>query len=444
MFETAISALVHYGAPVALAISAAIILFSIRWHRRNLVLIQALDSMSQGLCLWTSKGQLRLCNRRYVEMYGMSPEVVKPGAMLRDIVKHRIEKGHFSGDADEYVNGILARNKLGGASVHVLNVNNRTISVNEQPTDDGWIATHDDVTEFHNIEIERAASRDQQQRRETLDHAIAEFRPQVENLVSILTENATTMRLTAATLFSASQQTSERAANAVQAFDEASANVDSAAAASDELSNSIAEISRQLVHTSDVVRLATVEADATDAEIGGLAEGAQKIGEVVKLIRAIAEQTNLLALNATIEAARAGEAGKGFAVVAAEVKSLAIQTAKATEDITSHISGVQTSTSSAVDAIRRIAKKMQEINQYASSVSAAVEQQSAATGEISHNVNGAAKSTGMVVTVLGEVAGATTETRSSAETVLGASQSVETVVSQLRSSVDHFMTKVAV
>jgi methyl-accepting chemotaxis protein len=444
MLETAITTLVQYGAPVALAGSAVIILFAVRWHRQNQILIQALNSMSQGLCLWTAKGQLRLCNRRYIEMYGMSPDVVKPGAMLRDIVKHRMAMGHFSGDIDEYVNGIIARNKLGEAAIHILDVNNRTISVNEQPTSEGWTATHDDVTEFHNVEIERIAIRDQQQRREALDSAIAEFRPQVETLVSVLTESATAMRLTSATLFSASQQTSERAANAVQAFNEASANVDSAAAASDELSNSIAEISRQLVHTSDVARLATTEADATDAEIGGLAEGAQKIGEVVKLIRAIAEQTNLLALNATIEAARAGEAGKGFAVVAAEVKSLAIQTAKATEDITSHISGVQTSTSSAVDAIRRITKRMQEINQYASSVSASVEQQSAATDEISHNVNGAAKSTGMVVTVLSEVAGATTETRGSAETVLGASESVETAVSQLRASIEKFMIKVAV
>ena len=166
------------------------------------------------------------------------------------------------------------------------------------------------------------------------------------------------MRSTARGLFGSSEHTSQRAESAVQAFNEASANVETAAVAADELSRSIGEISRQLTQTSSVVGLATNEARATDDEIAGLADGAQKIGDVVKLIRNIAGQTNLLALNATIEAARAGEAGKGFAVVASEVKSLAVQTAKATEDIANHILAVQESTSGAVEAIRQIAERM--------------------------------------------------------------------------------------
>ncbi len=445
MLEPVMNLLAGHGAAIALATAlAAVATLAWRWRRQNHYLTQVLDSMSQGLCLCSSKGQLLLCNRRYIEMYSMSPDVVKPGAWLRDIVRHRLEQGYFKGDVDEYVDGVIARNKLRRGSAHTIEVNGRTISVSEHPTAEGWIATHDDVTELHRIELERARADEQARRRDAVDGAIAEFRPQVETLMSMLADSAGAMRLTATSLFSASQQTSTRAADAVQAFNEASANVESAAAAADELTNSIAEISRQLAHTSDVVRLATVEAETTDAEIGGLAEGAQKIGDVVKLIRAIAEQTNLLALNATIEAARAGEAGKGFAVVAAEVKSLAVQTAKATEEITSHIFGVQTSTASAVEAIRRIAKRMQEINQYASSVSLSVEQQSAATGEISHNVTGAAKGTAMVVNVLGEVAGATTETRSSAEAVLDASQSVEGAAAKLRASVEGFLTRVAV
>jgi methyl-accepting chemotaxis protein len=230
----------------------------------------------------------------------------------------------------------------------------------------------------------------------------------------------------------------------VQAFNEATANVQTAAIAAEELSQSISEISRQLTHTSNVVELATHEARATDNEIAGLAQGAQKIGDVVKLIRDIAGQTNLLALNATIEAARAGEAGRGFAVVASEVKSLAVQTAKATEDIASHILGVQNSTSGAVDATRQIASRMQEINQYTSAVAAAIEQQNAATGEISHNVASAAQGTNHVVAVLGEVSGAATETRASAVVVRDASETVEAAVAKLRLEVEDFLTKVAV
>jgi len=252
------------------------------------------------------------------------------------------------------------------------------------------------------------------------------------------------MRSTSLTLFGSSEQTSQRAESAVQAFHEASANVETAAVAADELSRSIAEISRQLTHTTNIVGLATSEARATDGEIGGLADGAQKIGDVVKLIRNIAGQTNLLALNATIEAARAGEAGKGFAVVASEVKSLAVQTAKATEDIANHILAVQDSTSAAVEAIRQIATRMREINENTSAVAASVEQQNAATSEISRNVASAAEGTGHVVSVLGDVAGAATQTRSSAEVVRDASEAVDHAVANLRLEVEDFLGKVAV
>jgi methyl-accepting chemotaxis protein len=186
------------------------------------------------------------------------------------------------------------------------------------------------------------------------------------------------------------------------------------------------------------------EAETTNQQIAGLADAAQKIGDVVKLIRDIAGQTNLLALNATIEAARAGEAGRGFAVVASEVKSLAVQTAKATEEIASQILAVQGSTNTAVGAIRNIAGRMKEISNYTTAVAASVEQQNAATNEISDNVAGAAACTGTMAAVLSDVAGAATATRSSAETVLSASRSVESAVAKLRGEVETFLSKVAV
>jgi methyl-accepting chemotaxis protein len=318
------------------------------------------------------------------------------------------------------------------------------LAKNEPLPDGGWVSTHEDVTEQRHAEQELAAIRDQEQLCTVIDAAIASFRPRAEKLLSSVSGSATAMRSTASELLGSSDQTSQRAESTLQAFNEASGNVETAAVAADELSRSIAEISRQLIHTSNVVGLATTVARATDSEIADLASGAQKIGDVINLIRNIAGQTNLLALNATIEAARAGEAGKGFVVVAAEVKSLAVQTAKATEEIANHILAVQNSTGGAVEAIRQIATRMQEINEYTTGVAASVEQQNSATEEISHNVANAADGTGHVVAVLGEVAGAAIETRSSAQVVRDASESAESAVANLRLEVEDFLAKVAV
>jgi len=250
------------------------------------------------------------------------------------------------------------------------------------------------------------------------------------------------MKTTAMTLSSSSGETTQHTEGAVRASGDASTSVKTAAVAADELATSIAEIGRQLELTNGVVQLAVTEAKATDGEIEALAAAAQKIGDVVKLIRDIAGQTNLLALNATIEAARAGEVGRGFAVVASEVKTLAVQTANATEEIAGQIEAVQSSTTSAVEAIRRIAERMHQINSYTSSVAASVEQQSAATGQISTNVSNAARGSGVVVDVLGKVSNAATHTRTCAHSMLDGSQAVEKAVAELRGEVEQFLAKV--
>ena len=211
-------------------------------------------------------------------------------------------------------------------TTEVKSVDGRSISVINRPmSDGGWVATHEDITDRRDAERERISMQEQQQRRAMIEQAIASFRKRVEDHLKTVAEGAKAMRSTAGTLFSNSGQTSQSADGAVSTSNEASSNVETAAVAADELSGSINEIGRQLARTTDIVRAAVSEAHGTNHQITALAQAAQKIGDVIKLIRAIAGQTNLLALNATIEAARAGEAGKGFAVVASEVKSLAVQ-----------------------------------------------------------------------------------------------------------------------
>ena len=437
---------VMLAAALCIAVLAVALFFHRRQHARNGRLVDALDNMSQGLVMFDAQSRIVVMNHRYIDMYALSPEVVKPGITLRQLIQHRKDTGLFTGDVDSYCEKIIAGMREGKSTgIYVQASDGRIVLAKNLPlANGGWLSTHEDVTEQRRAELERAASREQEHRRAIVDAGIASLRPRAETLLSSVSGSAAEMRATAAKLFGFSDCTTQRATSAVDAFNEASTNVETAAVAADELAKSIDEISRQLTHTSNIVALATEEARATDSEIASLADGAQKIDDVVTLIRNIAGQTNLLALNATIEAARAGEAGKGFAVVASEVKSLAVQTAKATEEIANHILAVQGSTSGAVDAIRQIAARMQEINQYTAAVAASVTQQNAATGEISHNVASAAEGTGHVLAVLGEVNNAATETRNSAQVVRETSEMVEAAVTDLRREVEDFLAKVAV
>jgi methyl-accepting chemotaxis protein len=434
---------------LAAACLGASLLFGALYYRarkQNARLVTALNNMSEGLCMFDAATRLILCNERYVTMYGLPPEIVKPGVLLRELLEHRIRAGAFSGDPDEYI-AETVRRLNDGETLH--DVRERPggvfISVSSRPMPGGgWVATHQDITERRKQDQERESLAAREKRRVTVDAAITAFRQRIEAMLKTVNDGAGAMRATASTLFASSSKASQRAEGAVQTSNEASTNVEVAASAANELSASIDEISRQLGQTRNLVGIAASEAGTTNNQIGSLASAAQKIGDVVKLIQDVAGQTNLLALNATIEAARAGETGRGFAVVASEVKSLAVQTGKATEEIAGQIAAVQSSTGTAVDAIRRIVERMQEINQHTAAVAASVQQQNAATGEITQNVTGAARGTKDIVTALGEVAGAATETRGSAETVLAASQAVEKAAGDLRTEVEDFLQRVAV
>ena len=434
------------AAGACLAASGAALVWYRRIRTHHTRLLTALNNMSEGLCMFDSSARLILCNERYIEMYGLSPEVAKSGCSLRDLLEARKRVGTFAGDPEQYI-AEARHNMAQGQSVQDVRdmPGGRCVSISSRPmAGGGWVATHQDITERRRQDRERDRLASQEQRRVMIEAAIAGFRARAEAMLRTVSDGAAAMRATAATLFQSSHRTSQRAVGAVHASNEASASIEAVASAASELSSSIDEISRQLGETGKLVAVAAGEASASNDQIGSLAMAAQKIGDVVKLIQDVTGQINLLALNATIEAARAGEAGRGFAVVASEVKSLAVQTGKATEEIAAQIAGVQTSTGAAVEAIRRIVDRMQEINRHTAAVSSSVQEQSAATGEITRNVSGAASGAKEIVSVLGEVAGAATETRSSAETALAASEAAEKAADDLRAEVEGFLQKVAV
>jgi methyl-accepting chemotaxis protein len=429
----------------AWAATAAALIQARRRRRQTTQMGLAVANMAQGLCMFDRNERLVVCNARYRQMYKLSEDSAARGVSLAALLEHRAAAGTFAGDIADYRAALIAALAEGKTTTReVTAADGGLISVVNRPmSGGGWVATHEDITERRAAERERFGLQQQEARRSTVEQAILSFRQRVEEHLRTVAEGAMAMRRTAGTLLANSDRAATNADGAVDASNEASTNVETAAGAADELASSIGEIGRQLTLTADIVRSTVGEARTTNAQIAALAQAAEKIGDVIKLIRAIAGQTNLLALNATIEAARAGDAGKGFAVVAAEVKSLAVQTAKATEDISSLIRSVQGATGAAVGAIGRIATRMHEIDACATAVSTSVEQQSAATTEISQNVASAAGGAKLVVSVLSDVAVAAGETRRSAERVLTASEAVEATAAELRLEVEGFLARVA-
>ena len=291
------------------------------------------------------------------------------------------------------------------------------------------------LTKEQEEQEKRAAEEKRRQMMELADR----FESSVGTIIGSVSSASTELRQTAQSMSSTAEETSNQSAAVAAASEEASSNVGTVATSTEELSSSISEISRQISESNRISAQAAGEAETANDAVRGLADAAQKIGDVVELISDIAEQTNLLALNATIEAARAGEAGKGFAGVASEVKSLANQTAKATEEIAAQVSGMQSATDGTVQSIEGITKVIAQLSENAAAVASAVEEQNAATQEIARSVQEASSGTQEVASNIVGVQQAAEHTGTASAQVLGAAEELSRQSETLRSEVDGFV-----
>jgi methyl-accepting chemotaxis protein len=298
--------------------------------------------------------------------------------------------------------------------------------------------------ERHQLEAERISAEKLavDQRKAELNQFVENFRAKIGVIIERVLHSSGQFEKDAQQLSGTARSTAEMSGRSANASRQASEHVRSAAAASNELSQSIVEISRQVQNSKGVAADAVKQANATDERMAELSAAGDRIGDVVKLITSIAEQTNLLALNATIEAARAGEAGRGFAVVAQEVKTLAGQTAKATDEISAHIVNMQRATEESVNAIKAIGLTIESISEITTSISSAVEQQGAATQSIAEGVEAAASGTLDVAENVERVARGAGETEATSGQMLGSAQALSEVSIHLRDEVEKFLDSV--
>ena len=324
-----------------------------------------------------------------------------------------------------------------------------TVPGRERSDEIGAMAGAVEIFRQNAIERERLTSESEKEqleraeRQRAVERLIAEFRDSVGIMLEGVTGNMQQMRDTAHNLTMIASQTADLTEQTASASEDSSNNAATAAEAAQSLNGAINEIARAVGMTTEVVGRATQAADHTNTRVASLSDAAQRIGDVIGLIQEIAEQTNLLALNATIEAARAGEAGKGFAVVAAEVKNLADQTAKATQEISEQIGAIQGSTKDAVANIEQIAGIMKEVSEHTTSIAAAVEEQGASTDEITRNVQRSAQSSRQVAGNIESVKASTDETNRSADHVLHSADAATDETQKLRKAIDTFLERVA-
>ncbi|RAI44355.1 methyl-accepting chemotaxis protein [Rhodoplanes roseus] len=335
------------------------------------------------------------------------------------------------------------------AAIHTMRDGNFAVAIphTERRDEIGAMAQaidgfRDNFVRAQRAEAERKAAAEAQERKALMEKVAADFEAVIGGVVDTVSSSSSQLETVATALTRAADTTQEKAGTVSAASEEASTNVQAVAAATNEMTSSIGEISRQVQTSSRIAGDAVTQAARTDARVNQLSQAAARIGDVVKLITAIAEQTNLLALNATIEAARAGEAGKGFAVVAQEVKALAAQTAKATGDISAQIAEMQDATHDSVVAIKEIGGTIGQLAEIASAIAAAVEEQGAATGEIARNIQQASQGTAEVAMTITEVNRGAGETGAASAQVLASARALANESQHLKAEVGKFLRTV--
>jgi methyl-accepting chemotaxis protein len=385
-----------------------------------MTLTSALDSEATQALIMLSAIIVAALAVSFIIVFVMARSITRPVGALSEVMKVLA-----SGDSTIEVHGRGRRDEIGGMAGAVQ-------------------VFKDNMIEAERLRTERAEAdrRAAVEKRAAMHKLADEFQAAVGGIVDTVSSASAELETAAGRLTRTAETTQSLSTTVAAASEQASSNVQSVASASEELAGSVGEIARQVLESSRIAGDAVRQAERTDQRIGELSTAAGRIGDVVKLITAIAEQTNLLALNATIEAARAGEAGKGFAVVAQEVKALAAQTAKATDEIGGQIAAMQTATQDSVAAIKEISGTIGRISEIATTIASAVEEQGAATQEISRNVQQAAQGTSQVAANITDVSRGAGETGSASTRVLASAQSLSGESAHLKTEVEKFLSTV--